>query len=182
MAGYHGAIEKLVVPTYISTPVLTIDSTSRLHRSEVVHNIVLNEQELFTAEISRGRPRTIAIVVCPSSPACTIIDDDTRKAASMSAHIPATMIDNTVNPAMKQQRIVEELVEVAVINPHRPSCSLNFDASLILRLGCALTVSESNTGQTKGLTGRHFNQQDWLPATDAGIFALPWGPLPSKTL
>jgi hypothetical protein len=89
------------------------------------------------------------------------------------------MIDNTVNPAMKQQRIVEELVEVAVINPHRPTCSLNFDASLILRLGCALTVSESNTGQTKGLTGRHFNQQDRLPATDAGIFALPWGPLPS---
>jgi len=41
VAGYHGAIEKLVVPTYISTPVLTIDSTGSLRRAEIVHDVLL---------------------------------------------------------------------------------------------------------------------------------------------
>jgi hypothetical protein len=41
MTGYHSAIKKLVVPTYISTPVLTIDPTGRLHRAEIVHDVVL---------------------------------------------------------------------------------------------------------------------------------------------
>ena len=182
VAGYHGAIKKLVVPTYISSSVLTIDPTGRLHCTEIVHHVVLYEQELVAPEVGWGRPRPVTIVIRSASPRRTVVDDDTGQAASMSAYIPTAMIDNTVDPSVEHQRIVIELVEVAMINPYRPTCSLNFDASLVLRLGCARPVPESKTGQTKALTGRHLNQQDRLSATDAGIFALPRGPLPSKTL
>ena len=81
VAGYHGAIKKLVVPTYISSSVLTIDPTGRLHCTEIVHHVVLYEQELVAPEVGWGRPRPVTIVIRSASPRRTVVDDDTGQAA-----------------------------------------------------------------------------------------------------
>src|SRR6266516_5331604 len=126
MAAYHRRVLECIEPRDISAAILTIYYPARLSASRIVNGIVFDKEKLFSAEISRGRPGAVTKVVRSTAPGCAIIDDHTLNGSGARTYVPEVVINDAVNPTLKQYSWLVELVEMAMIHSHRRTCACDY--------------------------------------------------------